>query len=621
MTTHRSTDPRPDDAAPDSTGPNDDTGLNDSSRLNDSTARRVDALFSESTAGEVAHRRRRGRARKAVVAGVVVTSLVAGAVWANLASGDAVGNYRTATVGAQDVSQQLVGVATIEPVTQAAVAFPVAGTVAGVDVAVGDTVSVGQQLATLDTESLIQDLNEKNATLAQAELNLSKALAGETVSAQSGSGGSGGSATSMGTSLTTSSVGTVILAATVAAQDDSTSAGTTGTRSPELVAARQAVVDAQAAVDDALVASQAAMAAATSTCSSIGTTDGTTSTTTPVGDDVQACVTALTAVQDAQTDVATAQAALAAASTTLDDLLASTDSAASAGSTAGSGGATGGSTGGTAAGSAPSAGSAAGAGTNGASTTDTVSSEDLIAAQKAVDAAELEVAVAQQAIAQATIVSPIAGTVVSVGLEVGEAAESGSSTQSIVVQGTEGYEVVTTVAVDRITDVRIGQSATVIPDGGSEALDGTVVAISGTPDAESTTTSYRVTIGLSDPAVELGNGSTGTVTITTDGATSALAVPTSAVSTDGDRATVTVLDGASTEEVAVTVGAVGEEWTQIVDGVSDGQTVVLADLDADLPSSATSTSSSGSTGTTGSGSGGFTGGPPSGMGGMGGPPN
>ena len=38
--------------------------------------------------------------------------------------------FRTATVGTSDVDQTLEGVGTVEPVTQVAIAFPVAGTVA-----------------------------------------------------------------------------------------------------------------------------------------------------------------------------------------------------------------------------------------------------------------------------------------------------------------------------------------------------------------------------------------------------------------------------------------------------------------------------------------------------------
>jgi multidrug efflux pump subunit AcrA (membrane-fusion protein) len=559
--------------------------------FDEAVTRRVDALFGEGTATEVAGRRRRRRTRKVVVAGVVVTALLASAVWASLASGDSPGDYRTAEAGIHDVAQELTGVATIEPVSQAAVAFPVSGTVATVDVAVGDTVDVGQQLGTLDTQTLTDTLHEKEAALAQAELALSRALAGESTTGTVS--GNGGSATSMGSAVAGGGLSTAVLAAI------STQAPAGGGSSDQLAAARQAVVDAQAAVDDALAASQAAMDSAASVCAAVG--GSTTSTTaTPSGTDLAACRTAIEAVQSAQQAVSDAQTALAAASTTLDDQLAAMAEATTGtttdptGSTTPNGdvGAPSGSTG------SPTGDASTGAG----SSEDAVSSEDLIAAQRAVDAAALEVAAAQQAVAQAMIVSPIAGTVVSVGLTVGESVEAGSDTQQVIVQGSGGYEAVTTVGVDDVTSIRVGQAAVVVPDGSTAAasdrtaIEGTVVAISSTPDPDSSTTSYRVTIGFTNPQVALGNGSTGTVTITTDGAVSVLSVPTSAVTTDGDRSTVTVFDGSSTDEVTVQVGAVGEEWTQITGGVEEGERVVLADVDAALPSAATASGSDGSRG-------------------------
>ena len=48
------------------------------------------------------------------------------------------------------VDQQLLGSGTIEPVAQATVAFPIAGTVASVDVAVGAQVSSGEKLGLMD---------------------------------------------------------------------------------------------------------------------------------------------------------------------------------------------------------------------------------------------------------------------------------------------------------------------------------------------------------------------------------------------------------------------------------------------------------------------------------------
>ena len=58
----------------------------------------------------------------------------------------------------QTVQAALTGVATIEPVDQAIVGFPADGTVSTVEVAVGDVVALGQQLATLDTIELEREL-------------------------------------------------------------------------------------------------------------------------------------------------------------------------------------------------------------------------------------------------------------------------------------------------------------------------------------------------------------------------------------------------------------------------------------------------------------------------------
>ena len=211
---------------------------------------------------------------------------------------------------------------------------------------------------------------------------------------------------------------------------------------------------------------------------------------------------------------------------------------------------------------------------------------------------------AEQALNQATIGSPIDGTVVAVNLAAGESVDAASSTANVVVQGDGGYEVATTVSVDRVGDVAVGQAASLVPDGGHKELNGKVAYISVVPttssdsssSASSGTPTYLVIVGLDRSDASLRNGSTGTASIVTGSATSALAVPTSAVTTFGNRHTVEVLDGGTTRQVSVTVGAVGDTWTEIKHGLTGGQQVVLADLSAPLPSSATQSSSTNGTG-------------------------
>jgi multidrug efflux pump subunit AcrA (membrane-fusion protein) len=186
---------------------------------------------------------------------------------------------------------------------------------------------------------------------------------------------------------------------------------------------------------------------------------------------------------------------------------------------------------------------------------------------------------------------------------------AGSSTENVVIAGPGGYEVSTTVGVTQIPDIAIGQPATVVPDGSHRALSGKVVQISTAPtsSSSSSTTTYTVVVGLSNPTTKLNNGATGSVSIVTKRVTSALAVPTSAIVTNGTRHSVTVLDGGKATAVSVGVGVLGATWTQVTSGLRRGQHVALATVSAPLPGSATS-STNGSNGNGGRGGGGFGGG-------------
>ena len=210
----------------------------------------------------------------------------------------------------------------------------------------------------------------------------------------------------------------------------------------------------------------------------------------------------------------------------------------------------------------------------------------MVAYQAAVDAAAADVATAQESVAQATITSPIDGTVVSLSLQVGQQVTASSSTANIVIAGSGGYEVATSVGVNDISQAKVGEAASVVPDGSLQAIDGRVVFI-GSPSMSSTTTTYPVVIGLDGSPTGLRNGAMATTTIeVATSKVSAVLVPTSAVqNTTGVRHTVTVLAGGKTTTVPVEIGVVGAQATEITSGLNAGQTVVIADLHAAVPSS------------------------------------
>ncbi len=444
---------------------------------------------------------------KVISAVVVVFGLIA--FVATRANGDAGPSLRTARVTDRSVSKTVSEVGTIEPVSAASVAFPVAGTVATIAVTKGQSVTRGQTLATLDTIELQRALNAAKAALSEAKLKLAEAIAGNANASSNGGARS---------------------------QDQLVDA---------LAEVRQAVLDAQQLVDQRIGDAQAQYEAAQNVCAAV------------TADDVATCQAALTDVLSAQQATADAQQTLRAASSAFDQAVeAKAESVSSQ--------------------------------NNQPSQSDqpaTSSAADLAAMQKDIDAASAGVAVAEQNLSAATIVSPIDGTIESLGLQVGDAVTAASTDAVIDVVGPNGYEVTTIVAVEKLANIKLGQKATVTPDGSNTSRDGEVVAI-GAPRTANGATSYPVSIGLDDDA-SLRNGSVASVSITTGSASTGLAVPTSAVRTESGQSTVTVVTNGKLEVKSVTVGVVGSVWTQIKTGLTEGQQVVIADLSEPLPDSAT----------------------------------
>jgi HlyD family secretion protein len=536
----------------------------------------------------------RGR-RRVLIALAIVAVVVAVVATRAVASGGP--SYRTATVEQRSVGAILDAVATVEPVSQAAIAFPTSGTVATVTVKAGDHVAAGQAVATLDTTSLEQTLHDKEAALATAQLNLEKATSGQSVSLPNSSGGSVGSGNFSGNGSS--------------AQQSAFRTGETGTSGvvlvaatsdPQLQQAQQAVLNAQHQVDVALAAASAALDHATTVCAQVGVDPSTTTTTTTTAptsttvptDALAACQQALNDVLTAQKAVQTAQASLADASKAYDDLLGQRAATSGSGSTPSAGSGSGGTSGTTSGGTGSSGGAVSGGfGGSSGSTGSSPSSSDLVAFQKAVDAAQDQVAVAQQALAQATITSPIDGTVVSVTMAPGDSVTAASTTADIVVKGGGGFQATSSLSVTKIAKLKVGQTATVLPDGAKAPLAGKVVAISAAPTSTtSSSTTYRVVVAIDATGKNLQNGATGDLTVVTDATKAGLAVPTSAITTRGNRHTVLVPDGEGTRVVSVQVGAMGPTWTVVKSGLTRGQQVVLADRSAALPGSATSSTNS-----------------------------
>ena len=213
-------------------------------------------------------------------------------------------------------------------------------------------------------------------------------------------------------------------------------------------------------------------------------------------------------------------------------------------------------------------------------------------AQAQVDSAQVAVDEAEATLEQTQLRAPAAGKVAQVNGAVGEASTSGSSGGStgtdtssassttdtsgfVVLTATDALQVTADVAEADIADVKVGLPATVTLSASGTEIQGTVTAVDTIETVTNNVVEYGVTVTLNDSmGVKLGQSTQ--VVITTGVEQGALRVSSSALTTIGPNTTATVQHPDGTiSTVEVTTGLEGDTYTEILSGLSGGDTVVL----------------------------------------------
>jgi trimeric autotransporter adhesin len=549
---------------------------------------------------------------RAVIVGSLVTLLLVGggiAAWAEVSGGST--GYRMATVTRADIGTTLTVVGSVEPVSDAAASFQVGGQVTSVSASPGQQVTAGETLGTLDTTALSETVSSDESTLNADEAKLAEDEADESASTGTSSSGTGGTG-STGSTSNRGGASASQQSTTTTVPTRSGSPGTSGTGSG---AQNATITQDQATLtqDESTLAKEQQQEAADLTQAQSDCT--TANTGTPTGQ--ATCEAALQTVsadeqqvskdqqQVSKDETALAQALAAASgdgtgSTSQDGQAATASDVADftgdtgSGATGNSGsGASG--TGGT---TSPSA--------SGGTSTDTDTPQQIASDQAAIDTAQANLTEAQQSLNETTLTSPITGTVVSVGINVGDTVSANSSTEIITIIGTKSYEVQATLDSSQIPEVKTGQSATVEVDGVNGTLDGTVSQV-GPVQSTSSGYSYPVIVSLPDSASAIYSGSTANVNISTGEVSNVVALPTSAVQTLGTRSYVLELEKGQLTRKVIKIGMIGNTYTQVLSGLTPGQSVVLVDYSEAVPSSNTDTTG-GLSNILGGGGGGFPGG-------------
>ena len=232
-----------------------------------------------------------------------------------------------------------------------------------------------------------------------------------------------------------------------------------------------------------------------------------------------------------------------------------------------------------------------------------VSEDRQARAQVRLDEAEIQSAEArlretEVSLAYTDILSPVDGVVVSRNVDVGQtvAATFQTPTLFLVAEDLTKMQVNASVSESDIGAVAEGQAVTFTVDAyPAVTFPGRVAQVRNAPITVQNVVTYDVVVDVANPDLQLKPGMTANVTITSAERDDAIRVPTSALRfrppadaggagaaaaagpTAAGPRRVWVLDGdGAPRPVAVTTGITDDRFTEIVDGLADGDRVIVA---------------------------------------------
>ncbi len=511
---------------------------------------------------------------------VIATLVVGGgAVYAYSYSRGTKASYRISYANVGTAQQLLASSGTISPSSLSTIDFAVAGTVASVSVTVGQSVQAGQTLATLDSSSLNATLQAANSSLALAQLKLANDIASQntTTTTTSTTVISTGPSPVLQTQNTLNiAESNLSLALSLVSSLCNSSTSTTATSSTSTtVLSPSAATTTTSTTTPATVTFHRHGHRRSPVPTTSSTT--TTTTTTTIATKNQPLMGGQSSSSSA-TSPTTCASALSSAGNDLSQVTSLTSQLTKAISAS----------------TVPKAATSNQGQSNTNNRGQSFSSNPATPTQVAVDEAKVSLAQANVAdataqLSLATLTSPIAGTVASIGVGIDSSVRAASSSSEfVIIGGSNDYTATFSASPSQLPMIHLGSKATVTPDMTMVPVAGTVTAI-GAANTSASATTYPVTITFA--ANNLNHLSGGQASITMDLASAAhvLTVPTSAVTTNGLLHYVKVLKGSSIKNVTVEIGVVGSIYTQILSGLTPGEPVVLANNSLAIPATSTLT--------------------------------
>ncbi len=254
---------------------------------------------------------------------------------------------------------------------------------------------------------------------------------------------------------------------------------------------------------------------------------------------------------------------------------------------------------------------------------DNASAAQIASDEANVASSQTQVTSAQTSLNDATLTSTIAGTVASVNLTVGQqvtgsssSSSSGSSATStgasgassgassftggsgassvgsssssssassstsaqVVVVSTGSYIVNSTVDSTQVSQVKVGDQATITVSGSTSEVFGTVASVGLLASTSSDVSTFPVVIDVTGSPSGLFGGSTATVSIITEELQDVIVVPTTAIQYSGSSTTVTLDSDGQKVSRAVGIGAASGGDTQVTSGLAVGDKIYVTEV-------------------------------------------
>ena len=204
-----------------------------------------------------------------------------------------------------------------------------------------------------------------------------------------------------------------------------------------------------------------------------------------------------------------------------------------------------------------------------------VSRDNLQAAQLSLSSAQVDLKSAQTALDNLTLIAPFDGTITAVHVEVGEAA-AGPVVEMVTM---DNLEVVLDIDQVDIGALKVGQKAAVTFDAWpGQPVMAKVISIAPKANATASVVNFEVHLALDRNDLELRAGMTAQAAIQTFSLTGVTLVPSQALTYDGatGKTYVSLVTPQGQRQTEVTLGAHDDQYTQVLSGVKDGDTLAVS---------------------------------------------